>query len=92
MSGENNGVQALVKGETSKALYVQCLAPSLNLCLKDVTNSCVLIRNAMDFIFTLVQLIHFSPKRLSLCDSIRKNVAVNTSENTPSLRMVCPTR
>lgn len=63
MSGPNNGVQALVKGENSKALYVHCLAHSLNLCLKDVTNTCVLIRNIMDFIFSLVQLIHFSPKR-----------------------------
>ena len=92
MSGLNNGVQALVKRENSKALYVHCLAHSLNLCLKDVTNSCILIRNVMDFIFNLVQLIRFSPKRLSLFDSIRKNVAVNTGENTPSLRMVCPTR
>ena len=92
MSGAHNGVQALVKRENSKALYVHCLAHSLNLCLKDVTNACVLIRNAMNFIFTLVQLIRFSPKRLSLFDSIRKNITVNTGENTPSLRMVCPTR
>ena len=91
MSGANNGVQALVKGENFKALYVHCLAHNLNLCLKDVTNSCILIRNAMDFIFTLMQLIHFF-KRLSLFDSIRKNVTVNTGENTPSLRVVCPTR
>ena len=90
MSGANNGVQALIKEENSKALYVHCLAHSLNLCLKDVTKSCILIGNAMDFIFTLVQLIRFSPKRLSLFDSI-KNVTVNTGENTPSLR-ICPTR
>lgn len=92
MSGANNGVQALVKRENAKALYVHCLAHSLNLSLKDITNSCVLIRNAMDFIFTLVQLIRFSPKRLSLFDSLRKNITVSTGENTPSLRMVCPTR
>ena len=35
MSGIRNGVQALVKSEASKALYVHCLAHSLNLCLKD---------------------------------------------------------
>ena len=39
-----------------------------------------------------VQLIRFSPKRLSLFDSIRKDIAVNTGETTTSLRMVCPTR
>ena len=32
MSGENNGVQALVKKEESRALYVHCLAHNLNLC------------------------------------------------------------
>lgn len=92
MSGANNGVQALVKSENSRALYVHCLAHSLNLCLKDVTNSCVLIRNVMDFIYNLVQLIRFSPKRLSLFYSIRKDVTLNTGECTPSLRMICPTR
>ena len=46
----------------------------------------------MDFIFSLVQLIRFSPKRLSLFDSIRKDITVNTGETTRSLRMVCPTR
>ena len=92
MSGANNGVQALIKGENFKALYVHCLAHSLNLCLKDVTNTCVLSRNVMDFIFSLVQLIRFSSKRLSLFDSIRKDITVNTGETTRSLRMVCPTR
>ena len=92
MSGANNGVQALLKRENSKAFYVHCLAHNLNLCLKDVTNSCVLIRNVMDFIYSLVQLIRFSPKRLSLFDSIKKDITINTGETTPSLRVVCPTR
>ena len=77
-----------MKGESSKALYVLCLAHSLNLCLY-ITNSCVLIRNV---IYTLVELIRFSPKRLSLFDSIRKEISVNSSETTPCLRVVCPTR
>ena len=49
MSGTRNGVQALVKSEAIKALYVHCLAHSLNLCLKDVANKCELMRNVMDF-------------------------------------------
>ena len=40
MSGIKNGVQALVKSEAKQALYVHCLAHNLNLCLKDVTNTC----------------------------------------------------
>lgn len=92
MSGIKNGVQALVKAEASQALYVHCLAHNLNLCLKDVTNTCEMIRNVMDFIYNLIQLIRFSPKRLSLFDSLRKDVALNSGETTTSLRMLCPTR
>lgn len=33
MSGVRNGVQALIKQEESRALYVHCLAHSLNLCV-----------------------------------------------------------
>ena len=39
-----------------------------------------------------MQLIRFSLKRVSLYDSIRKNIILNSGENTPSLRIVCPTR
>ena len=45
MSGIRNGVQALIKREQSKALYVHCLAHSLNLCVQEVTKKCNLIRN-----------------------------------------------
>lgn len=36
-SGIRNGVQALVKQEENKALYMHCLAHSLNLCLQDAS-------------------------------------------------------
>ena len=92
MSGVRNGVQALVKSESSKALYVHCLAHNLNLCLKDVVGGCQLVRDVMDFVYNLVQLIRFSPKRLSLFEALRKDVALNSGESTSSLRMLCPTR
>ena len=92
MSGINRGVQALFKSEANKALYVHCLAHSLNLCLKDVTNTCEIIRDVMNFIYELAQLIKMSPKRLTLFDSLRKEVSINTGEFTPQLRMLCPTR
>ncbi len=60
MSGIRNGVQALVERVASKALYVHCLGHSLNLCLKDVTYKCDLLRNVMSFIYELVHLIKFS--------------------------------
>ena len=92
MSGIRNRAQALIKRKQSRALYVHCLAHSLNLCVQDVTKKCFLIRNVMDFIHNLIQLIKFSPKRLYVFDSLRKDAAINSGESTPSLRTLCPTR
>ena len=50
MSGVRNGVQALVKHEAERALYVHCFAHSLNLCAQEVSKGIELIRNVMDFI------------------------------------------
>ena len=93
MSGVRNGVQALFKQEESRALYVHCLAHNLNLCIQRTTKQCDLIRNVMDFMHDLIQIITFSPKRHALFDSIRSQVALNTGElPSPSLRSICPTR
>lgn len=69
MSGIRNGIQALFKQEEPNALYVHCLAHSLNLCVQDVSKMCKLLRNTLDFIHDLVQLIKFSPKRLTLFEN-----------------------
>ena len=85
MSGAQNGVQALVKKEANRALYVHCLAHSLNLCIQEVSKKYDLVRN---------ELIKFSPKRQALFDHLRKEVAVQTGGEVlaPSLRTLCPTR
>lgn len=70
MSGIRKGVQVLVKKEAQCCLYVHCFAHSLNLAVHEVTRKSELIRNCMDYIFNLVQLIKFSPKRQALFDSV----------------------
>ena len=94
MSGVRNGVQALVKKEAGSCLYVHCFAHSLNLSIQEVTRKCEMLRNCMDFIYQLVQLIKYSPKRLTLFDSLRKGITVSSGDSTvlPSLRTLCPTR
>ena len=91
MSGVRNGVQALIKQDENRALYVHCLAQNLNLCVQCVAKQCDLVRNVMDFMYELLQLIKFSPKRLALFNSIRSEVALG-GEATPLLRSICPTR
>ena len=50
--------------------------------LKDITIACNMVQNVMDFIYNLVQLIRFSPKRLTLFDALRKEVGVNSGDTT----------
>ena len=83
---------ALLKKECNRALYVHCFAHSFNLCLQFVAKKCEIVRSVLEFIFELVQLIKFSPIHLSLFDSMRKVIAINSGEiPTPSLRTLCPT-
>ena len=63
MSGIQSGIQALVKTECDRALYVHCL---LNLCVQEVSQSVDLLRNILNLVFELGNLIKLSPKRSTL--------------------------
>ena len=57
MSGIRSGVQALVKKECDRALYVHCLAHSLNLCVQEVSKSVNHLCNILNPVFELGKLI-----------------------------------
>jgi len=81
MSGIRNGAQALFKREGPRALYVHCLTHSLNLCVQDVSKICKLIGNTLNFIHDLVQLIKFSPKQLTLFETLKSDVTLSTGQS-----------
>ena len=82
-----------MKQETDSCLYIYCFAHSLNLCIHDVVRKCDLLGNCMEFIMQLVQLIRFSPKRLSLFEGFRMQISLGDDAILPSsLRPLCPTR
>ena len=83
MSGVRNGVQAQVKREADRALYVHCFAYSLNLCVQEVSKGIELIRNVMDFIYQLVQLIKLSTKRTTIFSRFKKEISLS-NDHTPS--------
>ena len=68
-------MQALIKQDQNHALYVHCPAHNLNLWVQYVAKQCDLVRNVMDFMYELLQLIKFSLKWLALFNSIRNEVA-----------------
>lgn len=63
MSGTRKGVSIRIQKETPVALPVHCFAHSLKLCLQDVGRQTVMVRDALDIVKDIVQLIKFSPKR-----------------------------
>lgn len=88
MSGRLSGVQARISAEYPKALYIHCFCHSLILTVQDCSRSITLIRNTLDTIQELSNLIKFSPKRKALLERIRGNLDVGGV----SLRPLCPTR
>ena len=64
-SGHLRGVASHFKEEPA-ALYVHCLAHSLNLCLQDASRSCSLVRDSLELVMEIVKLIKYSPKLTTL--------------------------
>lgn len=59
--------------------------------MQDVSKMCKLLRNTLNFIHDLVELIMFSPKRLTLFENLKSDATLSTGQTLPSLRSLCPT-
>ena len=88
MSGHLSGVAAQIQTDTPSALYVHCLAHCTNLCLQTVGRQCIPIRDALDLVIGVADLIRYSPKRSSLFEALQSQLA----PGSPSLKPLCPTR
>ena len=88
MSGHINGVAAQIQRVEPSAIFVHCLAHCTNLCLQEVGKQILCVREALDLVMELSQLIRYSPKRLTLFESLMAQV----SPGAPSLKPLCPTR
>uniref|UniRef100_A0A8D8ETT4 Zinc finger MYM-type protein 1 n=4 Tax=Culex pipiens TaxID=7175 RepID=A0A8D8ETT4_CULPI len=85
VSGLYNGVQAKISELEERALFVHCLAHSLNLVAQDTIKSIPCCRDALSIVKEMITFVRDSPKRLSVFQSFQ------TDEST-QLRPLCPTR
>lgn len=83
-----SGVAALIQQDEPSAIHVHCLAHCTNLCLQAVGRQVAPVRDALDLVAEVSQLIRFSPKRSSLFQSMQSQL----SYNSPSLKPLCHTR
>lgn len=82
MSGHLRGVASRFKEEPA-ALYVHCLAHSLNLYLQDASRSCSLVRDSLELVMEIVKLIKYSPKRTTLFNTMKSQVGSETQNLKP---------
>ena len=66
MKGVRSGASTRIRNDCPQALPVHCLAHSLNLCLQDAGRDMKLLRDSIDLVREISQLINFSPKRKHL--------------------------
>ncbi|XP_031332794.1 zinc finger MYM-type protein 1-like [Photinus pyralis] len=88
MSGQFNGVQAHVRALYPQAIYVHCVAHSLNLA---VSNSCEVsaIRNCLGTIETLYNFFHTPKRQLVLEESLKELEVASSHEK---IKRLCATR
>ena len=85
MAGVYNGVRAKFTVVETKAVFVHCLAHSLNLVLQDTLKEIPECRNVLGVIKDLINFVKDSPKRLALFTHLKHDDSAN-------LRPLCPTR
>ncbi|KAL0162330.1 hypothetical protein M9458_041726 [Cirrhinus mrigala] len=90
MSSENVGVQALIKKDAPKAVYMHCNGHILNLV---IARSCALpvVRNMIDKMKSTIIFFTYSPKRENLLVEVVTKDAHSTGQRKP-LTDVCRTR
>ena len=88
MSGHLRGVATRIEQVQPNAIMVHCLAHCTNLCLQSVSTKVIYVREALDVVKGISDLIRHSPKRSALLDSLKAQVIAST----PSLKPLCPTR
>ena len=74
MSDQIRGVATRFKEEPA-ALYVHCLAHSLNLCLQDASQSCNSVRDSLQLVMEIIKIIKFSQKRTTLFKLIKSQLS-----------------
>uniref|UniRef100_A0A2S2Q300 Repressor of the inhibitor of the protein kinase n=1 Tax=Sipha flava TaxID=143950 RepID=A0A2S2Q300_9HEMI len=86
MSGIHNGVQAIIKNEFSKAVFVHCSSHRLNLVINDL-NKLQHIQNCAGIIKSIIKFFRLSPKRRKRIEKIPLFCETRWSEKYKTIRI-----
>ena len=90
MKGTYTGVAKRLLEHEPHVLYFHCLAHNLNLCLKDASKNTSTVKQALDFVTQISNVIRASPKRFALFQQLRNQAGTDTLGC--KIRPLCPTR
>lgn len=88
MTGAKKGVATQIRDQEQRAIYTHCYGHALNLAIGDTVKQSKVMRDALDITHEISKLLKYSPKRDSLFESIKQELA----PDTPGFRTLCPTR
>ena len=71
VAGIREGLQAQILREEPRALYVHCVAHTLNLGVQDIPHNIVFCRNFLGYVGDLISFVRSSPKRLAWFEKIK---------------------
>lgn len=88
MSGAKKGVAKVIAIKESCAIFTHCYGHALNLGVGDTIKQCQLMKSALEVVAEISKLIKKSPKRDSLFQKLKSELA----PDSPGFRVLCPTR
>ena len=88
MSGAKKGVVKVIANKESQAIFTHCYGYALNLAVGDTIKQCQLMKSTLEVTTEISKLIKKSPKRDSLFQKLKSELA----PESPSFRVLCPTR
>ena len=89
MAGNVSGVSTRIAEEEPRALFIHCLAHSLNLALQESARKWPTYRDMLDYVRDIISLIRASPKRSALFQDFQAKCGPSS---VTSLRPLCLTR
>lgn len=88
MVGIRSGVATLICKEEPRAILVHCYGHSLQLAVGDTVKEIKTMSDALDTTNEISKLLKYSPKRDTLFEKLKKELA----PDVPGFRVLCPTR
>ena len=71
---------------------MHCYGHSINLATNDALKGSKLLKDALDMTREITKLIKYSPRREAIFQKLKEEVNLETENNLPGIRVLCPTR